>query len=115
MGRKSTRTETGLSDGQREHLERVAGHPRSLRKHAWRARIVPGLGSGHGLMETIRRTGMSKPTLWRASPFSNPPSTSPNLDKTEPDGRRPDIAHARLKPKNHPMRTNRLAKRLKIP
>ena len=65
MGRKSTRTETGLSDGQRERLERVARHPRSLRKHVWRARIVPGLGSGHGLVETIRRTGMSKPTVWR--------------------------------------------------
>ena len=56
---------TGLSDGERERLEKVAGHPRSLRKHAWRARIVLALGSGHGLMETIRRTGMSKPTVWR--------------------------------------------------
>ena len=65
MGRKSTRTETGLSDGQRKRLERVAGHPRSLRKHAWRARIVLALGSGHGLVETIRLTGMSKPTVWR--------------------------------------------------
>ena len=65
MGRKSTRTEIRLSDGERKRLERVAGHPRSLRKHAWRARIVPGLGSGLGLMGTIRRTGMSKPTVWR--------------------------------------------------
>ncbi|MCY3983495.1 MAG: hypothetical protein OXE85_06215, partial [Roseovarius sp.] len=48
MGGKSTRRETGLSDEERKRLERVAGHPRSLRKHAWRARIVPGLGSGHG-------------------------------------------------------------------
>ena len=63
MGRKSTRRETGLSDEERVRLERVAGHPRSLRKHAWRARIVPGLGSGLGLVETIRRTGMSKPTV----------------------------------------------------
>ena len=65
MGGKSTRRETGLSDAERKRLERVAGHPRSPRKHAWRARIVPGLGSGHGLVETIRRTGMSKPTVWR--------------------------------------------------
>ncbi|MCY4209141.1 MAG: IS630 family transposase, partial [Roseovarius sp.] len=65
MGRKSTRTEIRLSDGQRKRLERVAGHPRSLQKHAWRARIVLALDSGLGLMETIRRTGMSKPTVWR--------------------------------------------------
>ena len=65
MGGKSTRRKIGLSDEERERLEQVAGHPRSLQKHAWRARIVPGLGSGLGLMETIRRTGMSKPTVWR--------------------------------------------------
>ena len=65
MGRKSTRRKIGLSDEERERLERVAGHPRSLRKHAWQARIVPGLDSGHGLMETVRRTGMSKRAVWR--------------------------------------------------
>ena len=65
MGRKSTRTEIRLSDGERKRLEQVAGHPRSLQKHAWRARIVLALGAGHGLVETIRRTGMSKPTVWR--------------------------------------------------
>ena len=64
-GRKSTKVKTGLSDGERERLERVAGNPRSLRKHAWRARIVLELGSGHGLMETARRTGMSKQAVWR--------------------------------------------------
>ena len=65
MGRKSTKTEIRLSDGERERLEKVAGHPRSLQKHAWRARIVLELGSGHGLMETARRTGMSKQAVWR--------------------------------------------------
>ena len=65
MGGKSTRRKIGLSDGERERLERVAGHPRSLQKHAWRARIVPGLDSGRGLLETIRRTGMSKRAVWR--------------------------------------------------
>ena len=43
MGRKSTKVKIRLSDGERERLEKVAGHPRSLQKHAWRARIVPGL------------------------------------------------------------------------
>ena len=65
MGRKSTKVKIRLSDGERERLEKVAGHPRSLQKHAWRARIVLELGSGHGLMETARRTGMSKQAVWR--------------------------------------------------
>ena len=65
MGRKSTRTGIRLSDGERKRLERVAGYLRSLQKHVWRARIVLELGSGHGLMETVRRTGMSKRAVWR--------------------------------------------------
>ncbi len=65
MGRKSTRREIELSDGERERLQHVAGNPRSLQKHVWRARIVLELGSGCGLAETMRRTGMSKPTVWR--------------------------------------------------
>ena len=64
-GGKSTKVKIRLSDGERERLERVAGHPRSLRKHAWRARIVLALGSGRGLMEMARRTGMSKRAVWR--------------------------------------------------
>ena len=65
MGRKSTRQPIELSDGDRRRLEEVVGNPRSLQKHVWRARIVLDLGSGHGLVETMRRTGMSKPTVWR--------------------------------------------------
>ena len=65
MGRKPARQPTGLSDGDRRRLEDVVGNPRSLQKHVWRARIVLDLGSGHGLVETMRRTGMSKPTVWR--------------------------------------------------
>ncbi|MCY3879379.1 MAG: IS630 family transposase [Rhodobacteraceae bacterium] len=65
MGRKSTRREIRLSDDERQRLEHVANNPRSLRKHVWRARIILELGSGCGLVETMRRTGMSKPTVWR--------------------------------------------------
>ena len=65
MGRKSTRQAIELSDGDRERLEDVISNPRSLQKHVWRARIVLELGSGCGLSETMRRTGMSKPTVWR--------------------------------------------------
>ncbi len=63
MGRKSTRQEIELSAGDRERLEGIVNNP--PQKHVWRARIVLALGSGRGLAETMRRTGMSKPTVWR--------------------------------------------------
>ena len=97
MGGKSTRTEIRLSDGQRERLEQVAGHPRSLRKPAWRARIVPGLGSGHGLVETIRRTGMSKRAVWRwRDRFLAEGVDGLPRDATRPPGKKP-IAEDRVK------------------
>jgi len=65
MGRKSTRQEIDLSNADRARLEDVIRNPRSLQKHVWRVRIVRDLGSGCGLAETMRRTGMSKPTVWR--------------------------------------------------
>ena len=38
-------------------------HPQTPRKHAWRAHIILELGAGCGLSETMRRTGISKPTV----------------------------------------------------
>ena len=65
MGRKSTRQEIELFDEDRVRVERITGNPRCPRKHVWRAGIILDLGSGCGLVETMRRTGMSKPTVLR--------------------------------------------------
>ena len=65
MGTKSTRQEIRLSDEDRERLEQIEFNPRSPQKHVWRAGIILELGSGCGLAETMRLTGMSKPTVWR--------------------------------------------------
>ena len=65
MGRRSTRQKITLSDADRKRLEGIMTNPRSRQKHAWRAHIILELGSGCGLVETMRRTGMSKPTVWR--------------------------------------------------
>ncbi|MDE2793168.1 MAG: IS630 family transposase [Paracoccaceae bacterium] len=65
MGRASTRQGIELSDAERERLEGIMNNPQTLRKHAWRAHIILELGAGCGLVETMRRTGMSKPTVWR--------------------------------------------------
>ena len=39
-GGKSTKVKIRLSDEERERLERIAGNPRSLQKHAWRDRFL---------------------------------------------------------------------------
>ena len=65
MGRASTRQGIELSDAERERLEGIMNNPQTLQKHAWRAQIILELGTGCGLVETMRRTGMSKPTVWR--------------------------------------------------
>ena len=65
MGRKSTRQEIALSDAERARLDGIVSNPKSLQKPVWRARIVLELGAGCGLAETLRRTGLSKPTVWR--------------------------------------------------
>ena len=63
MGRKSTREQIKLSDEEREQLVRIVKQPKSSQKHVWRARIILELASGCGLVETMRRTGMSKQTV----------------------------------------------------
>ena len=65
MGRKSTRQEIRLSGEEQARLEGIAGNPRSMQKHVWRARIILEPGSGCGLTETMRRTGKAKPTVRR--------------------------------------------------
>ena len=65
MGRTSTRQEIALSDAERARLDGIVSNPKSLQKPVWRARIVLELGAGCGRAETLRRTGLSKPTVWR--------------------------------------------------
>lgn len=49
----------------RARLEALIGDRNTPRKVVWRAQIVLATGDGHGTNEIIRRTGMSKPTVWR--------------------------------------------------
>ena len=62
---RSRRTRIVLGAEDRERLEKIRTDPHSILKHAWRAEIVLHLGDGCGLAETMRRTGRSKPTVWR--------------------------------------------------
>ena len=62
---KSRRTQIVLSEQDRERLERIKTDPHSILKHVQRATIILHLGDGLTLTQTMRATGMSKPTVWR--------------------------------------------------
>ncbi len=62
---KSRRTQIVLSGEERERLERIKTDPHSILKHVLRATIILHLGDGLTLSQTMRSTGMSKPTVWR--------------------------------------------------
>ena len=62
---KSWRTRIVLSGEERERLERIKTDPHSILKHVLRVTIILQLGDGLTLSQTMRATGMSKPTVWR--------------------------------------------------
>ena len=61
----SQRPQIILNDTDRHRLDAIIAAPTSPQKHVWRARMILELGAGCGLAETMRRTGLSKPTVWR--------------------------------------------------
>jgi hypothetical protein len=54
-----------VSAADRARLEAIAADRNSRQKHAWRARIVLATAEGCGTVEITRRTGKSKPCVWR--------------------------------------------------
>jgi Winged helix-turn helix len=54
-----------VSAADRARLEAIAADRNSRQKHAWRARIVLATADGCGTAEIVRRTGKSKPCVWR--------------------------------------------------
>nr|CAA9273597.1 Mobile element protein [uncultured Armatimonadetes bacterium] len=54
-----------VSATDRNRLEAIAADPNSRQKHAWRARIVLATADGLGTLAIARRTGKSKPCVWR--------------------------------------------------
>src|SRR6478609_11716529 len=54
-----------VSTADRARLEAVAADRNSPQKHVWRARIVLATADGLGTGEIVRRTGKSKPCVWR--------------------------------------------------
>src|ERR687884_1227934 len=54
-----------VSAADRARLEAVVADRNSAQKHVWRARIVLATADGLGAGEILRRTGKSKPSVWR--------------------------------------------------
>ncbi len=54
-----------LGPADRAELQALIANRNTPRKLAWRAGIVLATADGHGTFEIMRRTGMSKPTVWR--------------------------------------------------
>src|SRR3954447_14450715 len=54
-----------VSAADRAGLEAIVADRNSRQKHVWRARIVLVTAEGCGTVEITRRTGKSKPCVWR--------------------------------------------------
>ena len=54
-----------LSRSDRARLEAIINDRNAKAKTIWRAMIVLATADGHGTNEIMRRTGMSKPAVWR--------------------------------------------------
>ena len=54
-----------VSATDRARLEAVVADRNSPQKHVWRARIVLLTADGHGRVEIMRQTGVSKVAVWR--------------------------------------------------
>jgi transposase len=85
-----TGIEIQLSPEDRARLERLVADRNTPQKHVWRAQIVLLSGEGAGTMEITRRTGQSKPTVWRwQARFAAEGVAGLLRDKTRPPGRKP--------------------------
>ena len=82
--------EVRLNPGDRKRLETVVGDRNSSQKHVWRAEIVLLTADGLGTNEIMRRTGKSKPCVWRwQERFMTDGVDGLLRDKTRPPGKAP--------------------------
>ncbi len=76
-----------VSAAERARLEALVADRKAPQKHVWRARIILLTADGAGTMEIARRTGTSKPTVWRwQRRFMEAGVDGVVRDKTRPPG-----------------------------
>ena len=82
--------EVRLMPEDRIRLERIVAERNTRQKHVWGARIVLLSAAGVGTMEIVRRTGQSKPTVWRwQARFAEAGVDGLLRGRTRPPGRKP--------------------------
>jgi len=92
--RKGISIEVGAAD--RARLEAIVADRNSPQKHVWRAKIILGTADGLGTGEIVRRTGKSKPSVWRwQARFAAEGVPGLLRDKTRPP-RIPPLARAAI-------------------
>jgi transposase len=86
-----------VSPSNRARLEALIADRNSRSKVVWRARIVLATADGHGTNEIMRRTGTSKPCVWRWQERYIDEGVEGLLrDKTRPPGKPPLPSKVRL-------------------
>ena len=76
-------------------LERIAGDRNTPQKHSARARVILATAEGCGTLEIVRRSGLSKPVVWRwQERFMHEGVDGLLRDKTRPPGKPPLPAEA---------------------
>src|SRR5271156_3556069 len=74
----------------RVRLERIVGDRNTPQKHAARARVILATAEGFGTLEVVRRSGLSKPVVWRwQERFMHEGVDGLLRDKTRPPGKPP--------------------------
>jgi transposase len=87
-----------VSLASRARLEAIIADRNSSSKAAWRARIVLATADGHGTNEIMRRTGKSKPCVWRWQERYVADGVEGLLrDKTRPSRKKPLPEKVKLK------------------
>jgi transposase len=82
----------------RAHLQRLIADRNTPRKVVWRAEIVLATGDGLGTMAIMRRTGKSKPCVWRWQERFVAEGVEGLLrDRTRPSRKKPLSAEVKLK------------------
>src|SRR5258706_6984129 len=79
-----------VSPSTRARLVALIGARKTPSKVVWRAKIVLATADGHGTNEIMRRTGRSKPCVWRWQERYVEEGVDGLLrDKTRPPGKKP--------------------------
>jgi hypothetical protein len=79
-----------VTSADRIRLERIAEDRNTPQKHSARARMILATAEGWGTLEIVRRSGLSKPVVWRwQERFMHEGVDGLLRDKTRPPGKPP--------------------------